>query len=255
MKQNREIVDYLKQYNLIYLNILNYLQHAPECDVITFGGDFSRGIIVCQNDMSEFGDYDFGYMLATTDEEFLAAFWESLPPGEQFFSGAYKPCYEAFLRVTKAETVWLSPCRNYAYSGEGFEFKDDSDHPHDVLTVDDTMEVNKYYTYQHETSHLAIRHSIETRDTSCVRIDGELAAWCLIHADDGSMGPFYVKEKYRRQGLGGVVSGRVMAKMIAKGQVPYAHIVEGNDAPVSMLAKTPFMIHTHDLVWFGVEKV
>ena len=91
-------------------------------------------------------------------------------------------------------------------------------------------------------------------DSSCVRIEGELAAWCLVHSDDGTLGPLFTKEKFRRQGLAELVSADLINKLVAKDIIPYLHIVEDNDPSLRLITKLEGMRHTHDCLWFGVVK-
>lgn len=253
-KQNPAVLDALKAGGTVYLNAINYLEHAPDADVITFDGDVSRGVIVRYDDDEDSHD-DEGFYLATHDEEFLTAFWNWLEPGEKFFSGAPKQAAE-FL-MTLSEPKWKSPCTTHVFDFDAdksiLEEACKSEYEDDFLRINDLEIVDAHYTYRDEHSHESIRKSILDRDSSCIRIDGELAAWCLVHVEDGTLGPLYTMEAHRGKSLGMVVSARLLKKLTQKGKVPHVHVVHGNEASLQMMKKLPYK-YSHDCIWFGLNK-
>jgi hypothetical protein len=248
IKQNAEIINFLKRGGYINLNILGYLDYNKDADVYLFDGSADNGLIV--------GDADCGtFFLAADNPDFLTEFWRGLPNGEKMFPGAYLPYALALIenKQIKKKLIWKNPCNVYTLTGK-FEPYENSSFKDDVLTLDDAEEVNNYYTYKSEHSIFAIRESILKRDTSCVRINGELASWCCVHANDASMGPLFTKEKFRGRGIGAVTASRLIEKLLAKDIVPFGHIVENNNASIAMVSKIKGMKYTHDCLWFGAEK-
>lgn len=251
IEKSEAVIEFLRRDGLVNTNILSYLDYDKNAKIYSFKGDVERGVIVGQRIYTTEDDF----MVATTDVEFLRAFWDFLPKGTaSFFSGVAKPSFDILLKVSGVAPDWQSLCKTYAYIGDGdFYFEDNLTYPHDALNVDDAEVVNHFYTYKHEESLTQIRRNIEDFDTSCIRIDGELAAWCLVH-EDGSLGPLYTKEEFRRKGLGALVSARLMQKLVSKGKTPFVHIVHDNTNPLALVAKFPQMAFTHDCVWFGLTK-
>jgi len=243
IKQNNDIVKYLQRDN-INLNAFSYLNYDKNADVYLYDNDINNGVIVGNEEQ------DF-FFLVTDRISFLEEFWGSLSEGHKCFSAVEKSIASIFTKDKKIE--WQSPCQVYALSGE-FEYIENLDYKDESLNVDDAVEVDEYYTYRDEDSVNRIRESIEIYDSSCIKIDGELAAWCLVHAEDGSMGPLFVKEEFRGLGLAKTVSERLINKLIAKNIIPYVQIVESNNPSLSLIKKISGMVYSHDCMWFGINK-
>ena len=225
------------------LNARNYLLNVPDAKAYVMGGDLSRGVIVSHEEGRNF--------LATRDAEFMDAWWGLQQEGHCFFTGV--PCDIAALFLEGRKAEWDSPCKVYALTGE-FAYEANSPHVCESLLPSDAEEVDEFYTYRHEGSLERLRHDIANQASSCVRIEGELAAWCMVHGDDETLGPLYTKEKFRRQGLGELVSADIIRKQLAKNAIPYVHIVQKNEASLGLVTKFRGMSFTHDCLWFGVVK-
>lgn len=66
-----------------------------------------------------------------------------------------------------------------------------------------------------------------------IYVEGKLCGFIGSH-DDGSMGMLYVDETYRRQGLAASLEGYLINKQREQGYIPYAHIVDGNEASIRL---------------------
>ena len=225
------------------LNASNYLKNIADSKACIYNNDIDNGIIVAHD-----GGRNF---LATQNSEFMSEWWDGLPQGHHFFPGIPNDIAGIFLRDKTPE--WTSPCKVYALTGE-FNHQVESEHLVTCLMPQDAEEVDEYYTYRGDGTLERLRQDIIYKDSSCVRINGELAAWCLVHGDDGTLGPLYTKEKFRRQGLAELVSVNLINKLLAKKAIPFVHIVEGNDPSLRLITKISGMEHTHDCLWFGVVK-
>ena len=237
------VVRYLSNEFYENLNACNYLQNITEAKVYIYDGDINGGLIVAHE-----GGRNF---LATKNSLFMSEWWDTLPKNHYFFPGVPNDVADIFLKDRKPE--WTSPCKVYALTGE-FKIEPKSKYICESLTPQDAEEVDEHYTYRYEGTLERLRKDIINMDSSCVRIGGELAAWCLVHGDDGTLGPLYTKEKFRRQGLAELVSADLINKLVAKNTIPYMHIVEGNNASLGLIAKFEGFQHTHDCLWFGVVK-
>jgi len=247
-----EVLEVLRRDLAGNLHILGYLEHQPEAEILAYDGDISRGVIVKEL-TDEDGEHEWtGIMLATSDEAFLRAFWEGLPAGHKYFLPLRREAFEKLVEMTVAAVKWQTWCKVFVYNtAEKLCFADDEAFAHDVLTAVDVPVVESFWEYHHDDIHLEIAESIEKRPSSCVRIGGELAAWCLV-GEDGSLGPVYVREEHRRKGLGYLVAARVMKKELAAGKTPFVHINDDNEQSLSLIKKFPQMIYSHDAVWFGL---
>ena len=246
-KQNSEIIKFLQKNENINTNILGCLRNNADADVMLFDNNLDNGIIVRAE--VYYGDLFF---IATDNEDFLGQFWAGLPRGHAEFSGVYQPFADLFLR--DKEVLWSSPCKTFVFNGDTVPFAD-CPYPDEALQQEDAEEVDEYYTYKHDHSLLQFRKDIACQPSSCIRINGVLASWCLVHSQDGSMGPLYTKEEFRGQGLGKITGSRLMAKVLAEGQKPFLQISQSNDAALDLVEKMGGMAYSHDCMWFGIEKL
>jgi hypothetical protein len=173
------------------------------------------------------------------------------PPGHKCFSGVPEPIAQIIQK--DKELLWQNPCKVYVLKGE-FKQVENTRYVVENLTVPDAEEVDKYYTYRSDDSIYSIRRNIATLDSMCIRIDNQLASWCTVHSEDGSMGPLYTKEQYRNLGLASVVASGLMEKLVRKNIVPFAQIIENNRKSLQLAEEIKGMEYTHECVWFGIEK-
>jgi RimJ/RimL family protein N-acetyltransferase len=62
---------------------------------------------------------------------------------------------------------------------------------------------------------------------AAVRVEGELAAYMIVHAN-GSIGMLHTVEKFRNRGLGRHVASALAEMQFARGMLVYCYIVDGN---------------------------
>jgi len=246
IKQNEDVINYLKQNLHENLNILNFLKYKPDVDVLIFEDDVRHGIILEVVLDGEERDC----FLATRNQAFLRTYRASMD-GDYAFQAV--PCDIAEMILDGDKPDWCGECKTFVLTGD-FSPVDVRGYQIERLTMDDAAECHSFYPWKSDDSINQFYDSIERRETACVRIGGELAAWVLVHADDGSMGPLYTKEEFRRKGLGEMLVSRLIADLLVAGYVPYAHIQQNNDAPLNMIAKFNGMTFSHDCWFFGIEK-
>ena len=249
VKQNNNIVELLEQDKYTCLNILGYLAYNPNADIYLWENDLNNGLIVGDDQEPDF------FFIHTLNTAFIKVFWHSLPSGNKYFSAVPKPMALILQQhfTTADNILFQNNCQVYALEGS-FEPIESSVYQVESLTLADAEEVDKYYTYRHDGSIIGIRENISLKESACIRIDGELAAWCTVHAEDNSLGPLYTKEQYRGQGLAGLVTSELIKKQLAKNIIPYVQIVENNNSSLSLIKKFPGMECTHDCVWLEVNK-
>ena len=98
------------------------------------------------------------------------------------------------------------------------------------LTVEEIPYVAEHYHLGDETY---VRERIVAGDVFGIYIDGKLCGFIGCH-NDGSMGMLYVEDAYRRQGLAASLEGYLINKQREQGMIPYAHIVNGNEASIQL---------------------
>jgi GNAT superfamily N-acetyltransferase len=251
IKQNDEIIKYLQGDRRVNFNVLSYLTCDKEANVFIYGGNIENGIIA-GNASSRL------HFIATYNRDFLKAYWKLLPAGHKIFSGVPKPIADIF--IEDKEPVWQSLCKVFIYDGITQFAESASDFAIEPLTADDAEEVDKYYTYRSKSSIRRLRESIEKMDSACIRLDLDgrpaycPASWCLVHAEDGSLGPLYTKEEFRGKGMGKALAVHLAKKLISKNMTPYAQIADDNALSLALIKKLGGMDFSHDCLWFGLDK-
>ena len=239
-----QIIKFLEAEKHINLNMRNYLSYDQNAEVYLYDGDIKNGVIA--------GNAGQDFFFASTEcLNFIDEFWALLPGGHKVFSGVPAPTARVFEQ--RHNFVWQSYCNVYVFTGEFEEFEN-PEYKAEALTLEDAEEVNHYYTYKSEVSLKYICENILTMDSSCIRVNGELAAWCMVHAEDGSMGPLYTKEEFRRLGLAKIITSRMINKLLAKEIIPYVQIVSSNAASLNLIKGFEAMRYSHDCSWFGIDK-
>jgi hypothetical protein len=240
VEKNKQILEHLRQNLYVNLNILHFIENHADVKILIYNNDVQNGVIAFEDD---------GWCFVATEcEEFLKAFLKDYPTGNKLFSSVPKNSAEVIFSLS--EPFWKTPCKVYVFQGDRVPEKS-GDFKVEQVLPSDVNEINEYYTYRGDWSLEELKMCIENLDSSCVRIDGELAAWCLVHDNDGSLGPLYTKEKFRRMGLAELVSYDLMEKLIAKGKIPCVQIVDDNTNSLNLAAKIEGMEYSHDCIWFG----
>ncbi|MBS4537966.1 GNAT family N-acetyltransferase [Clostridium sp. D2Q-11] len=125
-------------------------------------------------------------------------------------------------------------------------------HNVEKLRLEDAEIVNEFYTYKDEDSIEYIKECIIERETSCIFDEaGKPISWAVIR-EDGSMGIMYTRKDHRGKGLAISVTWDLIRKVINNGDIPYVHIVHGNEASVR-LAKAIGFKKYGDIAWFGTK--
>ncbi|MCL2572995.1 MAG: GNAT family N-acetyltransferase [Defluviitaleaceae bacterium] len=243
LKKNENVIKYLEKTKNANLNILAFLVFDSDADVYICNDDITNGVIVGSQSRNFF-------YVDTHNKDFFDEFLKMIPSGHKLFSGVAQDVADSIL-VDK-ETVWQTPCKVFVHNGL-MQLSPNSDFAIEKLTEADAKEVDEYYTYRSEGSVERLRKDIRLMDSACIRVDSTLAAWCLVHAEDCSMGPLYTKEEFRGRGLGLATACDVAKKMIAKGMKPHAQIASDNIASLALINKLEGMEYSHDCVWFGLE--
>ena len=255
---NSGVLDFLMRDRFVNLNILEHLRQNPDSEIYIFDDNINNGVIV-RIKRRRYPE-DLAFMLATDNVDFLSAFWENLPPGEVGFVATPRPIADILCR-DKVSTWDVKPCKVYALKGEFVPAANPDGYTVESLTLEDAEEVEQYFPlYGAERTEdiipkriSYIRESITHKNSACIRIDGELACFCLVH-DGGSLGPLHTVEKFRRRGLAKVVASAIIEKQLAQNLIPYVHIYEDNDNSLGLVGKMPGMEYTHDCMWLGFEK-
>lgn len=81
-----------------------------------------------------------------------------------------------------------------------------------------------------------------------LREDGKLFAFIGLH-EDHTMGMLHIQPEYRRQGWGERLERALTAKVLAMGELPYGHVITGNDASMRLQEKLGFVRCSDKVYW------
>lgn len=84
-------------------------------------------------------------------------------------------------------------------------------------------------------------------------VEEELAGFMGEH-QEGSLGMLYVREAYRRKGIGQILMAYTIGEQLSKGYVPYGEIAEGNEASLRLMRKLGFKISGIKGYWVELER-
>lgn len=239
VEKSDTLIDYLKQDEIINLNIIGKIENGSEYPIFTDDPNNPSGVLVKS-----------GYMhfLYTESEAFIdAVLRDHMAEGFYGFAGVDVKIAER-IKARKTEH-WRNKCSIYTFKEESIDLVE-RDYDVRSLRIEDAETVDKFYEYRNDNSIHAIRKDIEFRPSSAVYVDDEPVCWVLVH-EDNSMGIMYTREEYRRKGLAEVVSRDLTQKILKRGQVPYLQIVDGNEKSHGLAKKCGYVKYG-DCEWFGI---
>ena len=79
-------------------------------------------------------------------------------------------------------------------------------------------------------------------------VDGALAGFIGTH-DEGSMGMLHVRPQYRRQGLAEALEQAMIARLLKRGQIPFAHVEVGNAPSLALQRKLGMAVGSDLIHW------
>lgn len=81
-----------------------------------------------------------------------------------------------------------------------------------------------------------IAECLKRHPSAAIYLDGEPVCWCLCHLEK-SLGMLFTKQEYRRHGFALEVMTALCNEVIAKGDIPYAYIVDSNVPSLALAEK------------------
>ncbi len=83
-----------------------------------------------------------------------------------------------------------------------------------------------------------------------LRDKGSLFAFIGLH-EDLSMGMLFILPGYRRRGWGERLERALTARVLAMGELPYGHVIEGNTVSMRLQQKIGFVPCSDKVFWMG----
>ena len=192
-------------------------------------------------------DWDCGWLhaLAAFDLDEARQLLEAIPTGDYVVLRGCKG-----LRELAAEVgfVGCEPCWQAVY---------DSTEPvpvHTELTIrhpDDKDFPKVAASYELGTEE-ELRGDFDGPDFLGGYLGDEMVCYAGLHGE-GSMGMLYVFPEYRRRGYAEAIFGTLRNNQLQKGRLPYAQIIDGNNASIALHRKLGFKIAEDMLYWMWRE--
>jgi len=184
--------------------------------------------------------------LYSRDNGFIEDFSSSIKDDFFGFSGTTIEAYKYFLEHELIQ--WKNTCIQYHFTGGKFDVE-----ALESLKVSDADYVNDHYEYKNDDSLDKIKEAILNRPSGCIRVNGVLVSFVMLH-DDDSIGYMYTLPEYRGKGYAYKLTMDIVNKTIDSGRLPYIQIVEGNHKSEQLALKAGFVKHG-TVEWFGVVKI
>lgn len=98
-----------------------------------------------------------------------------------------------------------------------------------------------------------VREAFESPDFLGGYLDGELVGYIGVHGE-GSMGMLHVFEPFRRRGYAEALYATLINDQLRKGRLPYAQVIEGNEASLALQRKLGLRVSDGLLYWMWRER-
>lgn len=240
-KVSPALIDFLKSFGIVGFNLLGAIEHVDTLKLYVDDLEKPSGVL---------GREDYFSYVVTDSKDFIdmmmADFFSK--DGYYGFTGISTEIVKEILKRDLKEH-WRNDCYLY-YLPDSVELPT-PDPQVESVQLEDLEEIHSHYEYQSDDSMDNIREDILKRPSSCIRIDGELASWVLIHRDD-TMGIMYTKEKFRKRHLAQKLTIDLMHKVRAIGKVPYVQILTSNTASQGLAQKAGLKKVEDVVSWFGI---
>lgn len=236
VKDRKAIIDKIELTDYKMLNVLGILRNT---DIKVMVDDL-------ENPKSFWMKDHYFNFLYSHDDQFIAEFSEAVNEDDFGFSGTIDEVFNYFNEHDMIH--WKNTCSQYHYEGNTFDVE-----PLDSLTIEDAEYVDKHYEYNNDHSLEKIKDAILNRPSSCLRIDGVLVSFVLLH-DDDSIGYMFTLPEHRGKGYAYMLTKDILNKTIASGRLPYIQIVKGNTKSEQLAEKAGFVKHG-EVHWFGVVRI
>lgn len=240
-KQNEAILSFLKQDEVLNLNMLGILKSKPDADIYVDDLTAPTGVYILSNEYFAF--------LYTKNLAFVDAVCEQfMTEGYHGFSGVESSLAEYIL--SHYEEDWKNPCTLYYMPEENLN---PSLQKTAAMPLDPkwTQKVDENYPYRGSRSIDEITDNLTRRPSSAIFIDGEPVCWVMLH-DDYSMGIMHTMDDHRRKGYAVDVTIDLCRRLIEQNEIPFLQIVETNQQSPGLALKCGFVPYAQ-VTWFGVK--
>lgn len=164
--------------------------------------------------------------------------FDILPKNGIFVSASAPDIIEILKQHFELEGEW--PCWHYlGPDGYGPGPWDDLR----PLTDEDVEFVALNWTLGGDNREKHIRDKVEKFDSACIRIDGQLIAWCGLHFEIGGVGNLgfaHTLDQHRRKGYSSEVTKTLVNRLSLRNMRVTAHVIKDNEASISLCTSLGF---------------
>ena len=160
---------------------------------------------------------------------------------------------------TKPDLIQLCGSQNAKAVSTHFEFNEVLEchqlyYPHQTIESDLELEplkpddVGFVLNHYHRLDPDEIKKAISEKRLFGLRDNGKLFAFIGLH-EENAMGMLEVLPEYRRQGWGEHLERALIAKVLAMGELPYGHVITGNESSMQLQKKLGFVECSDKVYW------
>lgn len=186
-----------------------------------------------------------GVALYRTEQKFMLLAGSNLP--------------EIIRNLSKPDWAELCGSQNVGFVAAHFGFSEVMEchqfyYPHGTIESDLELEPLNHHNaafvleHYHRLDQEELHQAIEQQRIFGVRSKGQLFAFIGFH-DDFAMGMLEVLPEYRRQGWGERLERALTAKVLAMGELPYGHVIAGNETSLRLQKKLGFVECSDKVYW------
>lgn len=161
---------------------------------------------------------------------------------------------EQFLQKYNYKCISLQDCYEFTITKQDLPDLQ-IQHKIEKLKMEDVSELESiplWKKYPQGYAKLVIQHS---PFTGCIRDqNGKIIACIIIHLSNGSLGGLFVKEEYRRKGLGKELIWYMSKQLLDSGRAAIAQVEVENKASISLLKKLGFKPKEGNWFYYYFEK-
>lgn len=128
--------------------------------------------------------------------------------------------------------LWETNCDLYVYNGKPLPLTDNFD----LAAMDETyaLDISNGTPYRADIEN--VKTCLKIHPSVAAYDNGRPVCWCLLHIE-GSLGMLYTLPEYRRKGYALRVMTELCKKVIERGDIPFAYIIQDNVASKSLAPK------------------
>lgn len=128
--------------------------------------------------------------------------------------------------------LWETNCDLYVYDGRPLPQLPNGDLAE--MDADYACEISNGTPYHADVEN--VKTCLKLHPSVAAYAEGKPVCWCLLHIE-GSLGMLYTLPEYRRKGYALRVMTELCRKVLSRGDIPFAYIIQDNTASKALAPK------------------